>query len=241
MPPLEAVLALALVGVYLLDSVHFLSIGDAVLVTRFERLLQVTFGWPFELAGRRPYLANPFSPFWPELRIQWTSNSLVSTKPDVATPQMLALLGAARPISWLAALAGVFIVLIAPVVLAVGREDLFLASAGLSFVVAVAACCMLAARRKAVGLSWSQVISLSLVALLCLPCAANLGRAVARRHSWTLAASDIPALGFNVTESRQIQCRVSAFLSQVRRLFPEDTAEYGALTSQINMLERPRR
>jgi len=240
MPRLEAVLALALLGVYLLDSVHFLSIGDAVLVTRSERLLQVTFGWPFELAGRRPYLANPLSPFWPELRILWTSSAVGNTKPDVAIPQMLALLRATKPISRLAALAGVFIVLIAPVVLVVGREELFLASAGLSFVLALAACCMLGARRKAVGLTWSQVISLSLVALLCLPCAANLGRAVAGRHSWTLAASDIPALGFSVTDGRQIQCRVSAFLSQVRRLFPEDTTEYGALTNQINLLGKPR-
>src|SRR5215831_17845748 len=168
MPPLEAVLALALIGVYLLDSVHFLSIGDAVLVTRRERLRQVTFGWSFELAGRRPYLANPLSPFWPELRIQWTSGSVGSTKPDVATSEMLALLRATKPISRLATVAGVFILLIAPVVLAVGREELFLASAGLSFVLALAACCMLGARRKSVGLSWSQVISLSLVALLCL-------------------------------------------------------------------------
>jgi len=241
MPPLEAVLALALIGVYLLDSVHFLSIGDAVLVTRRERLRQVTFGWSFELAGRRPYLANPLSPFWPELRIQWTSGSVGSTKPDVATSEMLALLRATKPISRLATVAGVFILLIAPVVLAVGREELFLASAGLSFVLALAACCMLGARRKSVGLSWSQVISLSLVALLCLPCAANLGRAVTGHHSWTLAASDIPALDFSVTESRQIECRVSAFLCQVRRLFPEDTSEYGALTGQINLLERPRR
>jgi hypothetical protein len=237
MPQLETVLAFALVGVYLFDSVHFLSIGDAVLVTRRERLRQVTFGWSFELGGRRPYLPNPLTPFWPELRFQWTSGSLSNTKPDVATSEMLAFVTATKPISRLAALAGLFIVLVAPVVLTLGSEVLFLASAGVSFLLALAACCMLSVRRKAVGLNWSQVISMSLVALLCLPCAANLGRAVSKHHSWTLAASDIPALGFNVSEGDQIKCQVSAFLSRVRRLFPEDTLEYCALTSQINLLE----
>jgi len=238
---LEVLLGLGLVGVYLLDSAQFLAIGDAVLLTRRERLRQVSFGWSFELAGRRPYIPNPLTPFWPELRIQWTSGSPGSTRPEVATAEMQALVTATKPTNRLAALAGLFIVLIAPVALAVGSEALFVVSAGTAFVLALAACCMLSIHRKVMGLSWPQVIGMSLVALLCLPCAANLGRAVSRHRCWTLVASDIPALGFNVSEGDQIQYRVSAFLSQVRRLFPEDTAEYGALTRQINLLERPQR
>ena len=241
MPGLEVLLALALVGVYLLDSAQFLAIGDAVLVTRRECLRQVSFGSSFELGGRRPYLPNPVTPFWPELRIQWTSGSLRSTKPHVATSEMQALLTATKPISRLAALAGLFIVLVAPVALVVGSQALFVTSAGISFILALAACCLLSVRREAVKLSWLQVVTMSLVALVCLPCAANLGRAASRHHCWTLAASDIPALGFNVSEGEQIKHRVSAFLSQVRRLFPEDTSEYGALTRQINLLERPQR
>jgi hypothetical protein len=237
MTDLQALLTLALVGVYILDSAHFLSIGDALLITRGERLEQVSFGWSFELAGRRPFLPNPLTPFWPELRIQWTSGSLSNTKPDVATYEMLAFVRRTKPISQLAALAGAFIVIVAPVALVAGSEVLFLASAGVSFLLALAACCMLCVRRKAVGLNWSQVISMSLVALLCLPCAANLGRAVSKHHCWTLAASDIPALGFDVSEGDQIKYQVSAFLSRVRCLFPEDTSEYCALTNQIKLLE----
>lgn len=240
MPGLEALLALALIGVYVLDSAHFLSIGDAVLITRRQRLRQVSFGWSFELGGRRPYLPNPLTPFWPELRIQWTSRSFSSTPPEVATAEMQRFVTITKPMSRLAALAGFFIVLVAPLALAFGNEALFVASAGVAFGFALTACCVLSMRRKAVGLSWPQVISISLVALLCLPCAANLGRAVSRHRCWNLVASDIPALGFHVSQVDLINYRVSAFLSQVRRLFPEDTAEYGALTSQMQLLERPR-
>jgi hypothetical protein len=238
MTDLQALLTLALVGVYLLDSAHFLSIGDALLITRGERLRQVSFGWSFELGGRRPFLPNPLTPFWPALCIQWTSGLCRNTVPEVATSEMLAFVKVTRPISRLAALAGLFIVLIAPVVLAAGSETLFVASAAIAFLFAVAACCVLSARRKSLGLNWSQVISMSLVALLCLPCAANLGRAVSKQHCWTLAASDIPALGFSVNAREQIRYRVSAFLSQVRRLFPEETREHCALTSQMRLLER---
>jgi hypothetical protein len=237
---LEAVLGIALVAVYLLDSAHLLSIGDALLLTRRGHLRQVTFGWAFELAGRRPYLPNPLTPFWPELRIQWTSALRGYVEPDAAASQMLAFITVIRPLSQLAALTGLFIVVVAPLALAAGSEAVFLAAAAIAFVLAAAACCLMIARRKAIGLERSQVISVSLVALLCLPCAANLARAVAKQRCWLLAASDIPALGFSATDAEHIKHGVTAFLHDVRRLFPEDTAQYGALTSQIELLERPR-
>jgi len=242
MPNLEMLLAFAIVGVYLVDSARFLSIGDAVVITRRERIRQVSFGWSFELAGRRPYLPNPLTPFWPELRIQWTSSSPADMiKPDVAKSEMFDLLKGTRPICWLATLAGFFIVLVAPVVLTVGSEVLFITAAATAFLLALAACCMLGARRESLRLSWLQVISLTLVALLCLPCAANLGRAVLMHRCWTLVASDVPALAFNTNEGDKISQRVSAFLAAVRRLFPEDTTEYSALTSQIGLLEKAQR
>lgn len=238
----ELLLAFAIVGVYLFDSARFLSIGDVVVSTRRERARHVSFGLSFELGGRRPYLPNPLTPFWPELCIQWTSGSPADmVKADVATSEMVDLLKRTRPISRLATLAGLFIVMVAPVVLTVGNPMLFIVAVGISYLFAVAACCTLGARRKSLQLSWSQTISMIVTALLCLPCATNLGRAVLRHRCWTLAASEVPALGFDPSEDDEIRYRVSAFLSQVRRLFPEDTAEYSALTSQIGLLERTRR
>ena len=241
MPDLNALLALALVGVYVLDSAHFLAIGDAVLVTRRQRLRAVSFGSSFELAGRRPHFPNPLTPFWPELRILWTSSLLDAREPNAATSEMLALLRLTRPISLLASVSGLFIALVGPVALAAGREVLFVVAAGVSFLFVAAACVMLTVRRRALGINWPQFVSMVFVALVCLPCAANLGRAVARHRSWTVRAADIPALGFDATAGDQNKQRVTAFLSQVRGLFPEGTSEYSALTNQLTLLERPRR
>jgi hypothetical protein len=236
-PGPQVLLALALIGIYVLDSAHFLSIGDAVLVTGRGRLRQVSFGWSFELAGRRPYVPNPLTPFWPDLRIQWSASALGTSEPGVATSEMLEFVAATRLISRMAGLAGLFIVFCAPVVLVVGSEPLFLVCVIVSFALTLSACCTLALRRKEMALGWSSVISLSFVALLCLPCAANLGRALSRHRCWTLAAANIPALGFSSAKRGEIERRVAAFLSEIRRLFPEDASEYRALTNQIAQLE----
>ena len=52
----EALLALGLIAVYLLDSMHFLRIGEAVVVTGGARLSRLSFGSGFEFGGRRPFL-----------------------------------------------------------------------------------------------------------------------------------------------------------------------------------------
>jgi hypothetical protein len=239
MPDTELLLALALVGVYLLDSMQFLPIGELALLNRRGRLRQVSFGSSFELAGRRPYLPNPFTPFWPALRVQWTSGARDTLPPAVASSEMQAFMERLRPISRLAGLSGLPILLVAPVALAVHGETLFIVSAAVSFALALAACCALAMRRTSVGLSASQAVSVSLVALICLPCAANMARAVAKLRVWTLAVSDLPALGFGGSEADQVRQRVAAFLGQILRLFPAGTPEHGALLSQMSLLERP--
>lgn len=236
MPDPQVVLALALVAIYLIDCVQLLSVGDAVVITRGARLRQVSFGSSFELAGRRPYVANPFTPFWPALRLQWTSTSS-GAAPAAATAEMIAFLGATRQIGRVAAFAGLGIVLLAPVLLAGGNEPLFLLMAAISFVLALSACALTVARRRVLGLTWAQVASLAVVALLCLPCAANLGRAIARQRCWTLPVSDIPALGFDAGQGESIRRAVARFLTQIRRLFPEGTPEFYALTNQMQLLE----
>lgn len=236
MPDPQVLLALALVAIYLIDCVQLLSVGDAVVIARGTRLRQVSFGSSFELAGRRPYVPNPFTPFWPALTIQWTS-APSGVVPATATAEMTAFLEATRPISRLAALVGLCMVLLGPALLAAGSEGLFLLTAALGLILAVSACALMLARRQALGLKVTQVASLAAVALLCLPCAANLGRAIAKHRGWTLTVSDIPALGFDAAQGERIRGTVATFLLQVRRLFPEGTAEFNALTNQMQLVQ----
>jgi len=86
-----------------------------------------------------------------------------------------------------------------------------------------------------------QAVSISAVALICLPCSGNLGRATAIKRRWTAQASDLPDLGFEVTERAVNEGKVREMLTRAQRLCAEGTMEYQLVTAQLKQLEaRPK-
>jgi hypothetical protein len=235
----EILLAFTLVAIYLLDSAHFLMIGEAVASTRSGSLARLSFGSSFELGGRRPYLPNPLTPFWPELRVEWGAPGETTVRPALAALEMTRHLRAVRTIGWIATSNAVLIVLVAPVALAIGAEWLFVASAAMCFVFAGAAGVFVVIRRRDLGLTAPESCAAVVVALVCLPCSANLARAVSIRRRWILAAADFPRLGFDAAQVPAIQQDVRDALDRARRFLGEDSAEYRALTEQLRVLAEP--
>ena len=234
----EVLLAVALVAVYVADSAYFLSIGEALILTRAGRAVALSFGWSFELAGRRPFIPNPLTPFWPELRVEWTASSQSGATPAAAvSAEMRAQLAAVRPIAWIASACGVLIVLVAPLALTLGQEPLFVAAALFTLALSAAACTLLALRRRELGLAGLKLYSTILVALVCLPCAANLARSVVAQRRWSVAAAELPALGFDGTRAAALRAQVQGVLAAARRLMAEDSAAYSALGEQLRRLE----
>jgi hypothetical protein len=234
----ETLLALALVVVYLADSAHFLSIGETLIRTRSGRTVALSFGWPFELAGRRPFIPNPLTPFWPELRLDWTPSS--PGGPGAAgavSAEMRAHLAAVRPIAWIASVCAALIVVVAPLALALGEEPLFVAAALLCLAFSAAACALIALRRKELRLTGLPLFSTILVALVCLPCAGNLARSVTAQRRWSVAAVELPALGFEGTAAATLRAQVREALGAARRMLPEESAAHSALGEQLRRLE----
>lgn len=234
----EALLALALVAVYVIDSAHFLPIGEALIRTRTGGALSLSFGWPFELAGRRPFIPNPLTPFRPELRVRWTTASPGGTAAaEAVAAEMRAHLAAIRPVAWIASACAVLIVALAPLALSLGQEPVFVAAALLTLALSAAACTLIALRRRALGLAGVQLYSTILVALVCLPCAANLARAVGAQRRWSVAAAELPALGFDRAQLPAIRSRVRDALDAARRIVGDDSAAHAALSEQLRLLE----
>jgi hypothetical protein len=234
----EALLALALVAVYLADSAHFLAIGEALIRTRSGRTVALSFGWPFELAGRRPFIPNPLTPFWPELRLVWTTSSPGGPRAvETVSAEMRAHLAAVRPVAWLASCCAVLIVIVAPLALAVGQQPLFVVAALLTLVLSAAACALVASRRKELGLAGLQLYSTLLVALVCLPCAGNLARSIAAQRRWSVAAAELPALGFEGIPVAALRATIQEALAAARRVLAEDSPAHVALSEQLRRLE----
>ncbi len=91
-------------------------------------------------------------------------------------------------------------------------------------------------RRRELGLTMSESCAAVAVALVCLPCSANLARAVVTRRRWVLAAADFPKLGFDTARTPVIQQDVREALDRAQRFLGEDSAEYRALTEQLRVL-----
>ena len=235
--PTEWLLAGALVAIYLFDSAYFLRIGEAVVVSRGGSVLRLTFGSPFELSGRRPYLPNPFTPGWPALRIDWDMSGHPCPSPEAVSAEMISRLRLVAPIGWLSTVCAFLIVLVAPLALIAGQQQVFVIAAVLCLLLAVAASILLLRKRRPLGLSVWQAVSLVVIAIICLPCAANLARAVSAHRIWTLPAAQLPRLAPRVAERRVTEIALRELLARTQRLLPDESTEHRVVSAQLNLLE----
>jgi hypothetical protein len=237
MPPPEVLLAFAIVAVYLFDSALFLSIGEVVVTTGRGVLRGVSFGSGFELGGRRPYLPNPLAPFRPEFRVQWDLTDAPTAEIDAVSSQMQQHLQAIRPIGWLATLSGLLIVIAAPLALLLGEQLAFLLAVAGSALVTLAGCALVIQRRSKLGIGAIQLLAQVFIAVICLPCSANLARAVTLQRRWTLAASDLPLLALDQAGSANARRRVVAALTAAKRYVDEGSQPFQVIDRQLHKLE----
>lgn len=238
MPPLEVFLPVALPVIYLVDSVHFLSIGEAAITTRVASIRGLSCGARFELGGRRLLLPNPLTPFWPELRLEWITSCRARYGVNHMQDEMDRCLRAARPIGHIGAVCALLMIIIAPLALLLGEEKWFVASAALSFVLTVAACVLAGVRRRDLGLTRSQAWSSMLVALVCPPCAPNLARGLLLHRRWILAPSEILTLGFNEDRREVIRQTLEVALTDALRFVPEEGTEHTIISEQLHEIRK---
>ena len=229
-------LALGIVAFYWVDSALYLSVNEAVVNTRCDVLRSLSFGSALELAGRRPYTPNPFTPFWPAFRIEWDMTNLSVRGSVEIAEEMRRHLRNARGVSLLSGACAIFIIIGAPTALVLGNGFLFLGAVALGFLSAIGSCVVIALKKTELGLNSRQVLSLALVALACLPCSANLSRAVASRRTWTLAARDLLDFGLASAESDSIRNPFREALVRARRFHSEDSIEFKVIDDELKRI-----
>jgi hypothetical protein len=230
-------LALALVAIYLVDSIHWLSLGEAVVITRRGSLRRIALGAPFELGGRRPYLPNPLTPFWSELRVVWLTAVSAGADPALSAQQMQERAAALAVPGLLSAVCGAAIVLAAPVALVMASNVAFLTCVVVCLLATLAAVTWLFMHRQKLGLSLPQWLYLSLIALICLPISPNLARAVARTVTWTLPAHRLLQLDLTGAQPAGTRAQLLPVLRGAQRYLPPDSAAGAALAEQLRLIE----
>ena len=172
---LEVLLAIGIVLVYLLDSMRLLGQREALV----ERL--ATGRWQFlfgsvriELLGRRPAMPNPLRPD----RILWLARWTLAD--GGGEPGKLALPvtgGAARVVGYLCLLLLLVVVVLAPAMLLLGENLYFAVAIGTGYLLAIAGATLLVIRAAEFGLRRWAAFGMSVISVICLPCAPNLLRA----------------------------------------------------------------
>jgi len=235
----ETLLALGLIAVYLFDSMHFLRIGEAVVVTRRAHLLGLSFGSGFEFGGRRPFLPNPLTPFWPELRLDWVNVAGDEGRVRGCSAEMLERAAALRWVGVFSGACTAAIVIGAPAALLAGEQLMFIGCVAVCLICELTAAGLLLRARKRLGLGFAQWLSLALVGLICLPCAGNLARAAAKARCWTLPAYQVAQLQLAGVEAEALRIQVREALLRARRYVDEESAEFQGLSEQLRLLGEP--
>jgi hypothetical protein len=230
-------LALALLLIYLVDSMHWLALGEAVVITRRGTLRRISVGAGFELGGRRPYLPNPLTPFWPELRVVWLTaaeggaDAASSARQMQERAQRLAVPGL------LSGLCAAAIVVGGPAALLLSSNAAFLACFAVCLLATLATSVWLFVHREPLGLSVRQWLQLTLIALLCLPTSPNLARAAARLPTWTLPAHRLAAMDLSGTQAAGTRAQLLPVLRGAQRYLPADSPAGAAVAEQLRLLE----
>ena len=231
-------LAAGLVLVYLLDSMHFLCLDEAVLRTRGGRLATLSFGSGLELGGRRPFLPNPFTPHRPEFRLQLD----LATASAAATPaaeidaSLRARLAAVAVLRGLSAACALLTVLAAPAALLAGSDAGFLLVVACAWLLMLVAGTLALRARAALGLGTGEVLGMAVIALVCLPCAGNFTRALLARPRPTLDATALLQLPLADMDEAARRSVLRAALARLRRRTTEDSRAARTLDAELARL-----
>ena len=233
MLPSVEVLAMALiVGLYLQDTLLLLYDNEGVLEQRGTRGYRAHFGArSFHLAGRNPFLPNPFTPWRVLFRFAWhveaspLQRSLSSSvTPESAQAALQDLRWGMAPIA-----AGLFVGLPACLHFSLGWAP-FLCVVGLMYAGAVVMLVPLWRQRARLALRNSALIGLTFESLVCLPCALNLPRKVSSRMSMSEDLLDAARTRLSAPELRRATEHIVGRVDEGLASAEAGSAEWNALT-----------
>ena len=184
MLPSVEVLAMALViGLYLQDTLILLYDNEALLEDAGARGYRIRFGArSFQLAGRNPFLPNPFTPWRMAFRLAWHVQPPQPPHPaaGAATPESARATMKAGSWALLPIAGGLFVGLPLCLYFDAGWTP-FLSLVGVMYAATVFMLACLWRRRAQLTLGKGVLAALIFESLVCLPCALNVLRKASTR------------------------------------------------------------
>lgn len=173
---LELLLAIGIVLVYLLDSMRLLGRRETLVERLAADRWRLAFGLVrIDLLGRHPALPNPLRPD----RMLWLARwRLADGRSGDAGKTVTTAAGAwARAMGYLCLALLLVVVVVAPAMLLLGENLYFALAIGAGYLLAIAGATLFVIRAAEFGLGRRAALGMSVISVICLPCAPNLLRA----------------------------------------------------------------
>ena len=206
----EAGLMLVMTGLYLYDSVLMLAINEAALIQSGRKRWRVAFGTQnYRLAGREPFLPNPFAPHKRIYRMTWAIESAAGKHDEAFLASLnedARFKGFSAPV-WLMAIA-LFVLVPAGFFSRLGHDCVLIAMA-LFYLCALFSLALAYLNRESFGIDGRAFASMAVQSLVCPPFAINLIRKLcaAQRPRGDLLATASLLLPPGGIELVKAQCR----------------------------------
>lgn len=185
LPSAEAAVMLLVVGLYLQDALLLLYDNEGVLEVNGAARYRIHLGArALHLAGRNPFLPNPFTPWRPIYRLAWEMGPPLADRSATQRAVLGRSNAALGSVAWgLVPLAmGLFVGLPLCLYLNIGWR-LFLMLVAAMYAAAFSMLWILWRRRRELTLDGKRFALICLETLVCLPCALNLVRKVSTQLS----------------------------------------------------------
>jgi hypothetical protein len=173
---LEVLLAIGIVIVYLLDSMRLLSHREALVERLATGRWQLLFGSVrIDLLGRRPAMPNPLRPD----RMLWLARWRLVDGSGIDAGKVVppGAGGWARAMGYLCLVLLLVVVVLAPAMLLLGENLYFAVAIGTGYLLAIVGATLFVIRAAEFGLRRWAAFGMSVISVICLPCAPNLLRA----------------------------------------------------------------
>jgi len=233
MLPSVEVLAMALiVGLYLQDTLLLLYDNEGALERRGSNGYRVHFGaLGFHLAGRNPFVPNPFTPWRVLFRFAWHVDASPSQHPLAGKVTAESAEAALQGLHWgiPPIAAGLFVGLPSCLYFSLGWAP-FLCVVGLMYAGAAVMLVALWRQRTRLALRNSVLIGLTFESLVCLPCALNLPRKVSSRVSMSEDLLDAARARLSEPELRRAMQHIVDRVDEGLASAETGSPEWNALT-----------
>ena len=231
---LEILLAIGIVLVYLLDSMRLLGHREALVEHLAPGRWQLSFGLVrIDLLGRRPALPNPLRPD----RMLWLARWRLADGGGLGVTAPQAADVWTRAMGGLCLMLLIVVVVLAPAMLMLGENLYFALAIGAGYLLAISDASLFVIRAADFGLKRWTAFGMSVISVLCLPCAPNLLRAACGGRALEV---ELPGFGegsAGEAERARFRSRFTSVLRHESWLNSGDPEQQAKITAALRRFE----